>query len=242
MLHNHTETVIRDLHNDDGELVVSAAVIQRTVSEYLIGINGQTLNNESAALHIATQPKYKFYAAQAAMRSQKVIYGVFEIMIMPMDACINVITQEEKSPEGPKFELFRHITPDQTKPRARFEFTSNEYKFFLAIGPTGFASYMWIKNTRTMATYCMGLPNTWEDGRACLGDRLDGLISKEGALSHRNIFAMWEKSQYNNHIVSLDNDTTRYFWRFNRDWKWMPLERHHPVAINNAITEATALL
>ena len=236
LINKVNEIVLRDITHD-GKVTIPGALIRRSICEELIGVNGKTCEGNTKPILVARTADYTFWITSPKIRHQNPAYGVFQMNTLPMDACMNILSTGDKGMEIRKF-----ITPDQTKPRIKFTITNPEYQFFLAIGPAGYASYLWGQRKSIKEDFSMGLPNTWEDGRACLGEELDAFINEEGQLSHSKIWKIWAKSQYNNHIVTSDTDTLRHFWSFTPNLVWTPDYRYRSHVIQSAISDSVQML
>ena len=222
ILANHTETVFRNILDDEGRIIAHNAVIERTITEKLIGMHGVIAGEKISVMPVGNVVNGTVFLTSYKNNT----YCIYQLSQIPIDAHLQPISTGDG-----REKLFYHVTRNVNQPRARFMANTTRFEFFVILGnpSVNAASYMIIRDIATRRLHAVGLPNTWDtDARACLGDKLVQNLAKNGVMDINGNYKIWYDSQYNNHLREEDSNTMRYFWKFDTDQEWKPDIKYAP--------------
>lgn len=198
-------------------------LIERRIEETIIGFDCKRIDTQINAMELSGAGELlnaQAFLARLSPSSGATSYTavIYKMTSIPIDAHFNVVVNLKEEP------LMFHVTKDTTKPRAKYEASHPDYTFFLILfNSRECTSYLVIRNNLTKEITAMGMPNTWIDGRACLGSKLTDMLSVGTPLtSYAKLYETFLTGRYNDHLINEDTITMKYFWKFNSAGKWMP--------------------
>lgn len=222
---NYTQTVIRPLFDEHGNIISTAAVFRQEIAEQLIGIDGEIL--------IAAQQTNVVKIGQQSVIATNNNYRV----VVHKYSSLTIIGMFDNLFDIPRFEnvvpekaLWGYTSsPDGTK--LRFIAHHPDWYFLFAIAHDMKESndalstaYLFLMNRHHKA-HIMGITNTWPDNRICLGDQAKKDLPS-AAYNHLLCAELLNNSEYNQDLLGHQPETMPLFWSFDENGNWGPMAKY----------------
>lgn len=215
--HNYEETVIRDICNTEGKILIRNAVFARTITDRFLGIEGKIPQN---ADNIFSFGSSNIKHDQGVTACQTFLCDAEQqryTLVVADSLRINHLVDWNE-----RFGF--HMTTKATAPRAIVLAKHPYWKFILLIAHATDTPYLALWNGPTATLHHAGLPNVYGDSRLCTGNipnptstaiirsKYDGAGILETVLD----------SEWNNHLIAADAPSLTQFWKFTTTGMWMP--------------------
>jgi hypothetical protein len=160
---------------------------------------------------------------------------------LPITAHTGIALTKHKKPGN----LFRYVSVNQEDPITAMTASHPDYRFHLILSSNIYLAIEHIPTNRVRAT---GLPNTWDDGRCCMGTDFDTWYHANRGVPALNFYLHWSKLVHNHHLreAELDNlaGNLATFWQFEpppTPATWTPRGLLPPFELNSNMLEIVLL-